>query len=148
MAKFQQSITVSAPPEKAYEFLADISRHAEWSGHGLQVQKTSDGPVAVGATYSTIGKQMGTHKGEVTVTQLNPYSQITYESLDDTGHFRHGFLLAARDGGTEITKTVEPLKKGLLLTLLGPGMGLLVPRGLRADLAKIKERLEAQAPAL
>ena len=143
MAQFQQSTTVSVPPEKAYEYLADISKHTEWAPHLASAEKTSDGPVAVGSTFRTVGRQLGTHEAQVRITELVPNEKIVFESEDDTGQFRHSFSLQRSESGTAITKAVEPLRKSLFLTLLSPLTPVIIPRGLATDLKKIRERLEA-----
>jgi len=139
----QQSTTVNVAPEKAYEYLADITKHTEWASHLASAEKTSDGAVTVGSTFTTVGKQLGTHRAQVTITELVPNEKIAFESEDDIGRFRHNFLFAAKDGGTEITKGVEPLRRSVVFKLLTPLTPLIVPRGLATDLKKIKERLEA-----
>ena len=144
MASFQQSITVSASPETAFGYLADLTKHPEWAAHKLEVQPASEGPAAAGSTFSAIGHEMGTHRATVKITELSP-ERIAYEAEDDTGHFRHWISIsAARDGGAEITKGVEPLRTNLMLTLLKPLMPMMVSRGLKGDLQRIKQRLEAQ----
>jgi len=145
MARFEQSTTVSISPDKAYDYLADITRHTEWGSHLASAERTTAGPVVVGSTFSTVGKLFGTHKAEVKITELVPNQKIVYESQDDSGHFRHQFTLNAEDGGAAITKSVEPLKVTGPLKLFSPLLPLLSRRGLATDLRKIKERLEAQA---
>jgi uncharacterized protein YndB with AHSA1/START domain len=145
MARIEQSTTVSVPPEKAFNYLADIARHTEWGSHLASAEKASDGPVAAGSTFTTVGKLFGTHRAEVKITELVPNQKIVYESQDDSGHFRHEFSLNAADGGTAITKSVEPLKITGPLKLFSPLLPLLSRRNMATDLKKIKERLEAQA---
>jgi len=143
MSRFQSSLTVNCPPQKAYDYLADITHHADWSSHGLAVEKTSEGPVAVGSTFATTGYQMGTHTGVVTITELVPGQKIVYESNDDTGRIRHFIELTPQNGGTNITKGFETVKTGLLLTVFRPMMYIVAPRGMKADLQKIKTHLES-----
>src|SRR5689334_6569370 len=143
MARFAKSIDVNVPPARAYDYLSDITKHADWSSHGLVVEKTSSGPIAVGSTFYTTGHQMGTHKGVVTITELVPNQKIVYESNDDTARVRHAFELAPQNGGTRITKSFEPLKTGLMLTIFRPMMSFVQPRMLQGDLTKIKAKLEA-----
>jgi uncharacterized protein YndB with AHSA1/START domain len=144
MPRVERETTVNVPAEKAFPYLADVSRHVEWAGHQLEVQKTSDGPIAVGSTFSSVGHQMGTHKGQVTITELVPNQKIVYESQDDVGHFRHYFVLAQKDGGTQITKGFEPLKLSLMFRVLSPFiLRVAAPKGLAGDLQRIKEKLEA-----
>ena len=85
MARFQQSTTFNAAPSTVYGYLTDITKHAEWSSHGLTVEKASEGPVAVGSTFNTVGKLMGTHHAVVTVTALVPNERIGFESDDVSG---------------------------------------------------------------
>jgi len=144
MPRVERETTINVPAAKAFPYLADVSRHGEWAGHNLEVQKTSEGPVAVGSTFSSVGHQLGTHKGQVTITELVPNEKIVYESQDDVGHFRHYILLAPKDGGTHITKGFEPLKLSLLFRLLSPViLRVAAPKGLDGDLQRIKEKLEA-----
>ena len=144
MASFQQSTTVSASPEKAFEYLADLTKHPEWAAHSLEVEPAPAAPAAVGSSVNTVGHMMGTHRATVKLTELRSPERIAYEAEDDTGHFRHWISIsAARDGGAEITKGVEPVRTNLMLTLLKPLMPMMVSRGLKGDLQRIKERLEA-----
>ncbi len=142
MAVFQQSVTVNVDPQEAYNYLSDISKHGEWAAHSLAVEKTSDAPNTVGSTFETVGHMMGTHKAQVKITELVPNQKIVYEAEDDTGRFRHQFLFQAAEGRTQITKTAEGLSTSLLLKLMTPLLPIMIPRGLSADLTKIKARLE------
>jgi uncharacterized protein YndB with AHSA1/START domain len=143
MPRFERSITVNCPPQKAYDYLADVDHHPDWASHNLSVEKTSAGPIAVGSTFSSTGHQMGTHTGVVTITELVPNQKIVYESNDDTGQIRHSFTLAAENGGTRIAKSFETIKTGFMLTVFRPMMYVVQPRLLSTDLQKIKSRLEA-----
>ena len=91
MARIEQSTTVSAPPEKAFDYLADIARHTEWGSHIASAEKASDAPIAAGSTFTTVGKLFGIHRAEVKIAELVPNQKIVYESQDDSGHFRHEF---------------------------------------------------------
>jgi len=50
MVEVTASATVSAPPERVWEFLCDTSRYAEWVVDTDEVTRT-DGPAAPGSTY-------------------------------------------------------------------------------------------------
>ena len=126
MARIEQSATVNVPPEKAFNYLADITKHTEWGSHLHSSENTSDGPVVVGSTFTTVGKLFGTHQAEVKITELIPNQKITFESQDDSGHFRHEFILAPSNGGTAITKAVEPLETKGPLKLFSPILPLIV----------------------
>jgi hypothetical protein len=141
--RFERSIDVNVPPQKAYEYLADVTKHGEWASHNLSAEKTSEGPIAVGTAFNTTGHQMGTRTGVVTIRELVPGRKIVYESDDDTARIKHAFEIAPHNGGTRLTKSFETIKTGLLLTVFRPMMYVVAPRSLQNDLRKIKERLEA-----
>ena len=143
MPAIERQIAINASPEQVFGYLSDITRHPEWAGHDLKVERTSSGPVAVGSTFSSVGHQMGEHRGQVRVTELQPNSSVVYEAEDDTGHFRHYFRLQPGDSGTLLTKGSDPLRLSLMLKLLMPiGRLYMVPRGLDGDLKRIKANLE------
>ena len=144
MAAIQRQIEVKAPAEKVFGYVADIPRHVEWAGHKLQIKPDSEGPAAVGSTFSCVGHQLGTHQGKVTVTELAPNTRLVYESDDDTGHFRHFFLLSEEGGATRVIKGVEPGPRSPLFKIMLPLLkATVIPRGLEGDLKRIKAKLEA-----
>ena len=143
MASIERQTTIGAPAEKVFKYVADISRHGEWAAHRLEIEQSSQGPIAVGSTFTSVGHEMGTHRGQVTVTEFVPSSKLVFEAEDDTGRFRHHFLLQAEGGGTRLTKGVEPLRWSLMFKLLSPvATAFLFPRGLDGDLQRIKAKLE------
>src|SRR3972149_4178880 len=100
MSAIGSQLSINARPEQVFGSLYDITRHPEWAGHDLKVERTSSGPVAVGSTFSSVGHQMGEHKAQIKVMELQPNSSVGFEAEDDTGHFRHYFRLQPGDGGT------------------------------------------------
>ena len=144
MAEFQKSLVVNCTPEKAFAIVSDVARHPEWATTKLEVEKTSEGEIAVGTTFHTTGYQFGKHEGEVRIVELVPNEKVVYESNDDAAHNRHSFLLAPTDGGTLVTKSLQVLEaKSLLFKVATPMLGIIAPRGLDGDLRNIKAQLEA-----
>ena len=146
MRRIERQITIDAPAAKVFSYLADFPRHVEWAeaAHRLQIQQTSPGPVGVGSTFASVGHEMGEHRAQVTVTELVPNNKIVFQAEDDTGRFRHYFLLQEEGGGTRLAKGIELLKLSLLRRLLSPlaKLPFLVPRELGGDLKRIKAKLE------
>lgn len=143
MAIIERQTTVNAPAEKVFSYVSDIPRHGEWAAHKLEIEPSSQGQIAVGSSFNSVGHEMGTHRGKVTVTELVPNSKLVYEAEDDTGRFRHHFMLEEEGGATRVTKGVEPLRLSLLFKILSPvALAFMVPRGLDGDLQRIKGKLE------
>jgi len=144
MAEFQKSLVINCTPEEAFAIVSDVARHPEWATTKLEVEKTSEGDIAVGTTFRTTGYQFGKHEGEVRIVELILNEKVVYESNDDVAHNRHSFLLAPTDSGTLVTKSMQVLKaKSLFFKILTPMLGIMVPRGLDADLKNISAQLEA-----
>jgi uncharacterized membrane protein len=51
--KGQSSVTIQAPVEKVYTYLADFRRHPEWAQNLSKVTQTSSGPIGIGTTFKT-----------------------------------------------------------------------------------------------
>jgi uncharacterized protein YndB with AHSA1/START domain len=144
MAAIERQTTVNATQEEVFLYLSDVGKHADWAQHGLEVTRAGDGPIAVGSKWETVGHQFGAQPGTVILTELQPNERIVYESDGKVGHFRHAFTMQASDGGTLITKSMEPLEvRNLPLKVLGPVVrGFIAPKGLDGDLSRIKAKLE------
>jgi uncharacterized protein YndB with AHSA1/START domain len=142
----EQQTTINVPVEKAFDYLADISKHGEWStpGHKLEVKKTSDGPVGQGATFASVGHQFGENNDAITITEYVPNQRVVYEATGNAGLVRHSFEFAPADGGTRVTKTFDTVQTKFPFTIFAPMAKMfVVPGGLKGDLERIKARLES-----
>ena len=146
MAPIERQITINAPVADVFSYLADFPRHTEWAAHRLQIQQTSEGPVGVGTTLTSVGHQMGKdHTDQVTITELAPNSRIAFESVGEVGRMRHHFLLQEESEGTRLTKGGEVLQASLMVRLLTPILVFMIPASFDADLKRIKAKLEGEA---
>ena len=114
MKRYEDRISIDAPAGQVYDYVADFPRHAEWSGDGLEVVKTTEGPVAVGSVFSTTAKQFGTQREQSTVTELSPGSAFAWDSKGALGLARHRFSLAGDGASTTLTKSAEIVGADLL----------------------------------
>jgi uncharacterized protein YndB with AHSA1/START domain len=141
----EKQITINAPVEKVFGYLADITKHSEWgqAGHKLEITKTSEGPVGQGATFASVGHQFGTNNDTVTITEYVPNQKVVYEAEGNAGVIRHGFTLASADGGTQVTKSFDIVQGKFPFALFAPMAKMfVVPNGLQGDLQRIKAKLE------
>ena len=146
MARVEQSMEINASPEAVFNYVADISKHGEWAqpGHKLTIEKTSEGPVAQGTTFSSVGHQFGENHDTVTITEFVQNERVVYNAEGSAGVIQHSFELSASGDGVELTKTFDPLSTKMPFTIFAPIAKLLsVPGSLRGDLERIKEQLEA-----
>jgi len=143
MKTFGAKTTISAPAQTVFDYVSDFTKHGEWAGHGLQVTKDSDGPVAIGSTYSTVAKQFGTQRERSTVTELEQGKVFGWDSKGTLGTVHHRFTVAAADGGTTLTKSAEFMDRSFLAKITSWKISRDLPAGLQADVEKIKARLES-----
>jgi len=144
MKRYEERISIDAPAGQVYGYVADFSRHAEWSGDGLQVTKTTEGPVTVGTVFSTTAKKFGTQREQSTITELSPGSAFAWESKGVMGLARHRFSLAGEGTSTTLTKSAELVEPSFLAKVVSWKLSSEIPSGLRRDLANIKAHLEGQ----
>ena len=146
MAKVEQQVTINAPAEKVFNYVADITKHGEWGNPGqkLQVEKTSAGPVGQGSTFKSIGRQFGTQNDTVTITEYVPNQKVVYESQGKAGLLRHAFELTPSGSGVQLSKSADVVKAGFPFVIFQPIVqAFVMPGALKSDLERIKAKVEA-----
>jgi uncharacterized membrane protein len=143
--RFEERITIGATADRVYDYVADMTTHAEWSGNGLQVTKSSDGPVAVGTVYATMAKQFGTQREQSTVTEMTPGRTFAWDSMGALGRAHHAFALDGEGGSTIVKKSAQIVEPRFLAKMTSWKLGKDIPSGLRRDLERIKAHLEGSA---
>jgi Polyketide cyclase / dehydrase and lipid transport len=143
LARYAREIVIKALPDKVFEYVADMPRHSEWAQHELQVTQTSQGGAGVGATYASVAHQFGTQRETQTVVDYTPGTRFAFDARGSIGTVRHAFDLAARDGGTQVTKSMEITKPSLMARIMAPMIAAQTKKGLVVDLERIKAKLES-----
>ena len=69
-------ITVNAPVDKVFEAVSDLTRHAGWAAHSIDIASETEGPVAVGHKYSS-GKSGG-KRDQITITDFVPNERLGF----------------------------------------------------------------------
>ena len=140
--KIEQTIVISAPADKVFAYVSDLTKLTEWAQFSTEVRQTSQGPVGVGSTFDTSGKQFGKHTDHVTVTEYVPGKKFAVEVKGDAGESRNWFELADQGGSTKVTKVLEFIKPALSARLAAPVIRRIAPKNLMKDLVKIKANIE------
>ena len=91
----QSIITIQAPIDRVYAYLADFRRHPEWAKNLSKVTQVTPGPIAVGTVFKTqegvppvrVGQKM---KMTISFMQgllggAKPYSEATITALESPG---------------------------------------------------------------
>jgi uncharacterized protein YndB with AHSA1/START domain len=144
--EIRASVTVDRPAEEVFDYLVDVTKHAEWSPKPYRVEGVT-GPVSVGTTYDSYGWLPGDkdHHNDVAVTVLERPQRLVLTATEKGGEqFVSTFTLTQRGNVTDLERVLDVPKPGGVAGLLFP---VLVPTLIRPDVAKglskLKQRVEA-----
>lgn len=134
--------TIDRSPEDVFDYIADVSRHAEWSPKPFRVEG-STGPVKVGDTFASVGAIPGdkNHRNEVTVTECSPPRRLVLDSLEKNEHFINTFELEPQGSGTRLTRTMDAPRPPFPVSVLFP---LIMAAFIRPDVQKGLRNLKAK----
>lgn len=143
MWKTEVSIDIIAPMEKVYRYLADFTRHSEWSMSVAAIEQVTPGPVGVGTEFKATETLPTKLVSFARITALEPPTRVAWESTDHRV-FRTNweFVLSPQNGGTHLVQRVTFNTIGLM----GPIILQLRKRQAQPEnlksLKRIKEILE------
>ena len=134
-------VTIDRPPGDVFAYLADVSRHAEWSPKPYRVEGIS-GPVAEGDTFTSIGVVPGDkdHRNEVTVQEVSPPRRLVLDAVEKGEHFISTFDLDPAGAGTRLTRTMDSPKPPFPVSIVFP---LIMAAFIRPDVTKGLANLKA-----
>ncbi len=131
--------------EEVFAFVTDPNKDPLWHASTLEAEQTSEGPVGVGTTYRIVLKFLGRR------------IETTYEIIEYEPPHKHCvritsgpipavgcLLLEPTDGGsTRLTQTLDRGELGFFFRLAEPLVRRAINRQSEADLATLKDLLEA-----
>ena len=100
MPELKGSVDILRPVEEVFAYLAEPRNNLEWEAGVVEMELTTEGPLAVGSKGRRLEKQMGTDEGtwEITEHVQNETLSMSFESGRFTGS--GGYNLEATDAGT------------------------------------------------
>ncbi len=101
------SIDIAAAPEKVYRYLADFSRHSEWSMSVTAVEQMTPGQVGVGTEFRSSETLPQEFVSYAKITALEAPTRVAWESTDHQV-FRTNweFEISPNAGGTHLVQRV------------------------------------------
>jgi uncharacterized protein YndB with AHSA1/START domain len=141
------STTIQAPLEAVWSWVADITRHGEWSPKPYRVDLVSGDLNAVGSRYRSVGwvpPNYGNHANDVEITDVVPMSRFALKATDESGTFTSTFDLLPVDGGTQVTfHIVFPPMKGLNAVMVPLLFPIVAKPDFRKRLDLLKQKIES-----
>jgi len=102
------SIHIDVKPEQAFAYVADLTRHSEWSSAPLKVEAASPGPVMVGSQYRSVGHMLGQDfHDDLRVTDYQPSSRFGFMVKEHGHELKHEFTFEPQESGTLVVRTIS-----------------------------------------
>lgn len=116
MQRVEATARIPASPAELFAYLSDLDRVGEWQAGVTSAQRTSDGPLGVGATALVTRELMGQRvETPLTITEYAPPTRLGIGS-EVSGVRGHAVLeLTAAEGGdaTDLAFAIEIRGSGL-----------------------------------
>jgi uncharacterized protein YndB with AHSA1/START domain len=139
-------VFIRAPRERVFDYVADLTRHPEWSGGELRIEALTPGPVAVGSQYSSHGSVAAekNRANTVRVSEYQPPARFGFIAQDPGfGNVVHEFIFTSEGDGThverKVTTNMSPVMAFLFQLMIRPLIGKPM---MDRSLAALKARLE------
>lgn len=142
--RVERQATIGAPPDEVFAYVSDLEKLSEWQAGVVSAQRTSDGPMAVGATALVTRELMGKRvEAPLTVTEYDPPRRLAIGS-EVSGVKAQGTLdfVPSGDGkATDLTFAMEIRGSGF--TGFMEGMIASAAGGdIDSSLARLQERFK------
>jgi uncharacterized protein YndB with AHSA1/START domain len=146
MTRGEFKVTVDAPVDVVWPWVATLAKHAEWSSKPYRVEWISGEPDQVGSRYRSVGAVPGdrNHVNEGEITERVERERFALRADDKQGPFRNTYTLRPTDGGTEVTFEIVFPKMAFPKAQIGSVIFATVGSAdMRARMQKLKERVES-----
>ena len=100
MLEFASDITLRQPPEEVFDYIADCRNEPSWHPDAISVEKTSDGPIALGTRFVSRYRKIGSQDYEIVEYERPSQLAVDYESKG--AHFHAVFSVSPSGGGTAV----------------------------------------------
>jgi uncharacterized protein YndB with AHSA1/START domain len=103
----QVSIDIAAAPETVYRYLADFTRHSEWSMSVATLEQLTPGPIGVGTEFKSSETIPQEFVSFAKITALDAPTRIAWEATDhQVFRTEWEFEISPNAGGTHLAQRV------------------------------------------
>jgi uncharacterized protein YndB with AHSA1/START domain len=141
-------ISIKAPPEVVFEYLADVSRHVQWGSDMTKSVAQEAGPPAVGKRYDTDGTLNGkANPSVVTITAMEVPRRFAFDAEDANSVFHHEFTLSGDGGETQLGRRMTMARGPFLNPVLMRIFQGAIDKNYNGALEKLKTTMETGSSA-
>ncbi len=146
MASFRHTVALPSPPGTVFPWLFEADKVPQWTGNLEAYEVLGDGPLARGSRVRQVLTVSGQRvELELELTRFEPpreaESHFAISGLD----VEVTYALAAADGGSELTQTLEGKASSFKARMLLPVVQPRLERKLTEDLERLRQLLAAAA---
>lgn len=111
--QFTNVVDIERPIEEVFAYLADFENIPAWNYAIVETQKTSDGPVGLGATYQQVRSLPSRSEETFEVADYRPHESLAISGTlgPFTGELR--YRLQPTQSGTRLTNEVDLQPRGI-----------------------------------
>ncbi len=138
------TIEARVTPEVAFNYVADVTRHAEWSPKPYRVEPAPSLPLTEGTRFRSIGQVPGDreHANDIEVTTVQAPQVLVLTSTDKGERYVHRFDVEACGDGSRVTRTVDaPMPTGLVRLIFPVIFALLIKPDVDKGMRMLQENL-------
>ena len=128
------------PPERVFDFIADVRNELEWQKDLRRAEKTSDGPVGDGTTFDTEYRGFG--RMVLTLSEYRRPEHLVFLGDGPRMWMRFVMDVAARGSGSQVTFAIDMRPQGAF-RLFTPLLSLGLPKEMAKRPQQFREALEA-----
>ena len=144
MFRLEHSVVIRRPLEQVFEYVTNIENAPKWKSRLLEVRRTSEGPLGVGTTQTSVGQFLVWRpKSQAEITEFEPNRKVGFKTTSGPLSAIGEFIFESVEGGTRVTLVAGMHPSGFL-RLVGPILARPSQSHLETEFAKLKELLEAQ----
>lgn len=142
----EHSLEIAAAPADVFPWLADSERRLRWMGALVESEPLTNGPPEVGSRYRDVFEDHGQRiELEAELVEVAPGERLTARLVSKGFESTSSQRLEATREGTRLTAGLETRYTILAARLLAPLVTRHAQKQLEADLARLKELVEAEA---
>jgi hypothetical protein len=144
MDAIELSIVIRRPIDESFAFLANLENDVKWHGAFVEVRKTSEGLVGVGARFLVFEGVLGrrTPGTEYELTEYEPNRIAAWKTLSGPLQLKFWRTFELVEGGTRFAVRYEGEPRGFF-KLVWPLITRMVKRQQGGDMRRVKELMEA-----
>ncbi len=144
MVKVEVSAVINRPVEEIFDYISNPENGPKWQSGVLEAEQTSKGPSSVGATIREVRKFMGRRIDQTfEITEYEPNRMIKQKTISGPMTLDASYAFESVEDGIRVTIGGEG-DSGGFFKLADPIINRMAKRQMEADLANLKDLLEAQ----